>query len=90
MDDIRTFMAGRKAPFRLEGLRAIFVTPEDELDEEDKVCVFRRVCGCSRACRFAILFPLSSMVLLQNRYDELAPLHAVDSEFDIGYVFFLV
>ncbi|CAM9524584.1 unnamed protein product, partial [Laminaria digitata] len=36
MDHIRTYMAGRKAPFRLEGLRAIFVTPEDEMDEEDK------------------------------------------------------
>lgn len=37
MDEFRTFMAGRLAPFRLNGLRAIFVTPEDDLDEEDKV-----------------------------------------------------
>ncbi|CAM9489980.1 unnamed protein product [Scytosiphon promiscuus] len=36
MDELRTFMAGRLAPFRLKGLRAIFVTPE-EVDEEDKV-----------------------------------------------------
>eukprot|EP00752_Nemacystus_decipiens_P006113 g5514.t1 len=36
MDEFRTFMTGRQAPFRLKGLRAIFVTPEDELDEEDK------------------------------------------------------
>lgn len=42
MDELRTFMAGRQAPFRLKGLRAIFVTPEDELDEEDKVCVGKR------------------------------------------------
>ena len=38
MDELRTFMAGRQAPFRLKGLRSIFVTPEDELDEEEKVC----------------------------------------------------
>lgn len=37
MDEFRTFMAGRQAPFRLKGLRAIFVTPEDEVDEDDKV-----------------------------------------------------
>lgn len=43
MDHIRTYMAGRKAPFRLEGLRAIFVTPEDEMDEEDKVRIVRGV-----------------------------------------------
>lgn len=41
MDEFRSFMAGRHAPFRLNGLRAIFVTPEDELgEEEDKVCCF--------------------------------------------------
>lgn len=41
MDEFRTFMGGRPAPFRLNGLRAIFVTTEDDLDEE-KV----RVCMC--------------------------------------------
>lgn len=47
MDELRTFMAGRLAPFRLKSLRAIFVTPEDEVDEEDKV----HVCTCAReAC----------------------------------------
>lgn len=40
MDELRTFMAGRQAPFRLHGLRAIFVTPEDDYDEEDKVYLF--------------------------------------------------
>lgn len=45
MDELRNFMAGRQAPFRLKGLRAIFVTQEDELDEEDKVCD-----GGIRAC----------------------------------------
>lgn len=39
MDEIRTFMAARLAPFRLKGLRAIFVTAEDEEDEKDKVHV---------------------------------------------------
>ncbi len=39
MDEFRTFMTGRQTPFRLKGLRAIFVTPEDDLDEEEKVCV---------------------------------------------------
>lgn len=38
MDEVRMFMAGRLAPFRLQSLRAIFVTPEGDLDEEDKVC----------------------------------------------------
>lgn len=45
MDEIRTFMAGRHAPFRLKGLRAIFVTPEDEVEKEDKVCV---ICQSAR------------------------------------------
>lgn len=49
MDELRTFMAGRQAPFRLKGLRAIFVTPEDELDEEEKVCGRRH----QRVCCFA-------------------------------------
>lgn len=40
MDEFRTFMAGREAPFRLNGLRAIFVTPEDEVEGEEKVCCF--------------------------------------------------
>ncbi|CAM9491150.1 unnamed protein product, partial [Hapterophycus canaliculatus] len=35
MDELRTFMAGRLAPFRLNGLRAIFVTPDDELAEDN-------------------------------------------------------
>lgn len=38
MDDVRAFMAGRQAPFRLDSLRAIFVTPEDEGDDDEKVC----------------------------------------------------
>lgn len=36
MDEIRTFMAARQAPFRLKGLRAIFVSADD-LDEEQQV-----------------------------------------------------
>lgn len=52
MDELRTFMAGRLAPFRLKGLRAIFVTPEEETDEEDKVHESTRACihGCVRVC----------------------------------------
>lgn len=51
MDHIRTYMAGRKAPFRLEGLRAIFVTPEDDMDEEDKVCILRNNFRCFKVRR---------------------------------------
>lgn len=40
MDSVRAFMAGRQAPFRLDGLRAIFVTPEDDGDEDDKVDLY--------------------------------------------------
>lgn len=40
MDELRLFMSGRHAPFRLNSLRAVFVTPEDDDDEEeDQVCV---------------------------------------------------
>lgn len=39
MDDIRAFMAARQAPFHLKGLRAMFVTPDDDLDEEQQVRV---------------------------------------------------
>lgn len=38
MDDIRAFMAGRQAPFRHNGLRAMFIAKEDESDEEKQVC----------------------------------------------------
>lgn len=51
MDEFRTFMAGREAPFRLNGLRAIFVTPEDEVEGEEKVCSFPTLSSChSTAC----------------------------------------
>lgn len=63
MDHIRTYMAGRKAPFRLEGLRAIFVTPEDDMDEEDKVCVLRNNFRCFKVRRFGILFSMSSVIV---------------------------
>lgn len=59
MDELRTFTAGRQAPFRLKGLRAIFVTPEDELDEEDKVCVGAIVC---------VLFCIPSTLPSGERY----------------------
>ena len=48
MDELRTFMSKRQAPFRLKGLRAIFVTPEEELDKEDKVC--RGAVACVVIC----------------------------------------
>lgn len=48
MDEIRAFMATRKAPFRLESLRAIFVTPEDDVDDDEKVSLeSRRESGIS-------------------------------------------
>ncbi|CBN78893.1 conserved unknown protein [Ectocarpus siliculosus] len=35
MDELRLFMSGRHAPFRLNSLRAVFVTPEDDEEEEE-------------------------------------------------------
>lgn len=37
MDEIRSFMAERLSPFRLKGLRAIFMLPDYDVNE-DKVC----------------------------------------------------
>lgn len=51
MDEFRAFMAGRPAPFRLNGLRAIFITPEDEVDEDKVSSVFR---GLTSRCRSAV------------------------------------
>lgn len=47
MDEIRSFMAERLSPFRLKGLRAIFILPDDDVIE-DKVgsllCALQFVC----------------------------------------------
>lgn len=51
MDDIRTFMAARHAPFRLKGLRAMLVTPDGDLDEEQQVRVRNFLGGVTLARR---------------------------------------
>lgn len=51
MDEIRTFMSAREAPFRLKGLRAIFVSKEDEEEEQvPGVPSAKRNVACACSC----------------------------------------